>query len=315
VLLHDNSSYAKFNSLEKKDDPNINLSDVYSNEPVVNLHFFSIDSKESFSFKKGSYLVYDASLLIGDGFQQKEYIENIKKNKSRMSSSLKKRTLCASDLAIENGQYGFKFIKGSGRLFFKGREITKNFGIYTSLYSREFDKSGLWYSSLDAIWEVLSVKRKRLLVKSKWPYLPLAQIWEIKVKGDGFTWRVDMEAFAETVIERQQAYLMLSDTYDKWGTSGRQSGFFPEEFALLRWDGLYRSRAIDRLHISAKQDNILPSFNLSCLKEANNFEAVVENSNVTFKSRILGFERIIDRDNQKLEPGLYKYFHGDISFE
>ena len=108
---------------------------------------------------------------------------------------------------------------------------------------------------------------------------------------------------------------MLSDIYDKWSTSNRQSGSFPEEFALLRWDGLYRSRAIDRLHISAKQDNVLPSFNLSCLKEVNNFEAVVENSNVTFKSRILGFERIIDRDNQKLDPGLYKYFHGDISFE
>lgn len=319
VLLHDTSHCVKFNSLERKIDKDTSvLGSLDSTAPIVSLYFLNIDSKESVDFPKGSYLICDARILIGDDFHQKKYIEDIKEGKKQISSSLRKRSLCDSEVVIENGQYKFSFLKGRGRLFFKDREITKNFGIYTSLYSNDFNKSGLWYVSLDARWEILGFKRKRLLVRGLWPYLPLIQIWEVKASDNGFIWKVDMEVFASTFIERQQAYLMLSDDYSNWSVSGGQSGLFQEEFALLRWDSLYRERGVDKLYAGAEWDstvNILPRLNFSCLKEVKNFEAKVENSNVAFSSRILGFERLIGKDNQMLEPGVYKYFHGVISFK
>jgi hypothetical protein len=126
-----------------------------------------------------------------------------------------------------------------------------------------------------------------------------------------------MEVYVSTHIKRHQANLMLSDHYKNWSVSGRQSNSFPEEFALLRWDSLYRGRATDRLCISVKDNrtiNILPSLNFSCFRKASNFEARVENSNATFNSRILGFDRIVNKDRELLEPGVYEYFYGEINF-
>jgi len=314
VLLYDTSNCAKFNSLEKKIDKHTGISDVLGyTEMVTNLYLLNINSKESMEFSKGQYLICDARILISDDFQWRQYIEDIKRGKSQMSPLPRKRSFSANEVAIENRQYKFSFIKGRGRLFFKDTEITSGFGIYTSLYSREFNKNGQWYASLDALWEILNLKRNRLLVKGIWPYLPIIQLWEIKSTDHGFIWKIDMEVFASTIIERQQVNLMVSDDYCQWSASSRQSGIFPEEFALLQWDKLYREKGADRLYINPKNNNIiLPSLRFSCLWEVNDFEAVVENSNLTYTSRILEFERIIAKGNEAINAGVYKHFYGKV---
>ncbi len=317
VLLYDTSPCIKFNSLEKKLDRNTDVLDARVDvEPIVTLYFLSLDSKESITCPRGSYLICDTRILIGDDLQQKKHIEYIRENRKQTLHYSKREAICSSEAVIENGQYKFHFIKGKGRLFFKDIEITKNFGIYTSLYSSELDKEGLWHISLDAIWEILSFKRKRLVVRGRWPFLPITQIWEIKASGNGFIWKVDMEVFASMLIERQLSYLMLSDKYRDWGAAGGRAGFFPEEFSLLRWEDIYRQRGCDRLCAGTRDNNAVsaqPGVNFLCAQEVSNFEAIIENSNTTFSSRILGFEKIICRGNHMFRPGLYKYFHGEIS--
>ena len=314
ALLYDNSKYAKFNSLEKKIDKHSGISDVLGDtEMVTNLYLLNINSKESIEFSKGKYLICDARILISDDFQWKKCIEDIKRGKSQISPLSKKKSLCANEAAIENRQYKFSFIKGRGKLFSKDIEITKGFGIYTSLYSREFNKNGQWYASLDAVWEILSLKRNRLLVKGTWPYLPIIQLWEIKSIDHRVIWKIDMEVFAQTTIERQQVNFMVSDNYYQWSASSQHSGIFPNEFTLLQWDKLYREKGVDRLYISPKnKSTVLPNLRFSCLLKANEFEAIVENSNLTYTSRILEFERIIGKGNGVINPGVYKYFYGKI---
>jgi ABC-type polysaccharide/polyol phosphate transport system ATPase subunit len=318
VLLHDTSGN-RFNSLDRSADINTFSEDgTRKAEPVVSLYVLDGNSEELVNFPKGSYLVCDARVLICDDYKAKGYLKDIEeKNAGNARRLPMARGLSANEIKLQSGRYKLNFVKGRGKIFLDSGEITKNFGVYTSIYSSQFCKGGVWYTSMDAIWEIIGCEKKKLIVRGRWPYLPLTQIWEIKPAHEGFTWKIDMKVHAPVWVKRQHANIMISDHYSSWSVSGGGSNLFPEEFALTQWDNLYRQKAADGLYISAGDTqpmSILPGINFSCLKEAHNLEAVIENSNVTFKSRILGFDRIVDKDKTLLEPGTYGYFYGKMSF-
>jgi len=288
VLLHDTTK-SRFNSLEKHTDINTFSQETPRKaESVTYLYMLDADTEESSDFPKGVYLICDARILIGDNSHKDSYLTGIRKTGEKCFSLSAGTAISDGEAVLESRECKFSFAKGTGRIFLDGTEITKNFGVYTSLYSRQFYERGVWYASVSALWEVISCGKKRLVVKGIWPYLPVAQIWEIKTSRHGFVWRVDMKIYAPVRIERQHANLMLSDSYKGWNVRGRQSGTFVEDFTVAQWDNLYRERAADRLRISAEGNHpaeILPGVNISCLKEGRSFEAIVENSNTIYKSR------------------------------
>lgn len=317
VLLHDIPGN-KFNSLEKHTDINtFSEKSQIKTESVTYLYLLDTNTEESIDFPKGVYLICDARILIGSSSHRDSYLQNEGKAGGESLPAFKRSPHSANEAMLKNGRYKFSFAKGKGRIFSDKVEITKNFGVYTSLYSRQFYKRGVWYASASALWEVVSCGGKRLVARGVWPYLPVEQIWEVKTGHGGFIWKVDMKVHAPVRIERQHANLMVSDSYKSWDAFGRHSGIFAEDLGVTQWDNLYREKAADRLRISAEDNRpagIFPGVNISCLKEGDNFEAIVENSNTTFKSRVLGFERIIDEDKVLLKSGVYKYFYGEINF-
>jgi hypothetical protein len=258
-------------------------------------------------FQKGLYLISEIQISPGSGLKPKPYIN-------------KKNPLLTGEPVLRSDDFKFAFEKGRGRLFFKDQEITKNFGMYTSIYSDEFYKSGKWYASLDAAWEVLDLNKKRLVIKGAWPYLPVIQIWEVKTKKNGFIWKIDMEVFSPTIIQRQQSYIMLSERYSDWDGIDGISGFFPEEFSILQWEGLYRKKDVNNLQVRQKDNfsaGTLPSLSFLCSCDTNiePYEARVENTNNLFSSRVLGFEQTRESNNQVMGAGFYRYFNGEIAFK
>jgi ABC-type polysaccharide/polyol phosphate transport system ATPase subunit len=317
ILLHDTTG-SKFNSAEQTIDiNNFESGKTYKSEPVVCLYFLDINDKESVNFSQGSYLIHDCRIFAGGETEKDEYLNQAKKAVSEVVHTPRSDAVISGEEAVlKNGRYKFIFIKGAGKIFSGSDEITKNFGLYTSLYSRVFDQNGSWYTSAEALWEIINRSKNRLIVSGKWPYLPVSQIWDIKITSRGFRWRVDMDVSGSVAIDRQHAKLMISQGYKNWDINGKDTGSFPDEFALAKWDTLYGKTAFDRLSINARGihpgDN-LPRVSFSCLKDGGFFEAVVENSNTTFKSRVLGFDRIINNNERPIRPGVYRYFYGEIN--
>lgn len=319
ILVHDTGGKLKFNSLERKVDINTDGGqELYEDDTVVNMYFLNADSRESINFPPGSHLVFDSCMVIGDRALRDKYTEELKSSREKKLFFLKKKIVSAQEVSIENGRSSLIFSRGRGRLFLENREITKNFGIYTSLYSKEFNKNGAWYASLDAIWDVLVSKSKRLVLKGRWPCMPVVQVWEVTPSEFGFTWKIDMEVFETFLVQRQQTCLMLTENYSHWSSGGKESEPFPREFTVLRWDTFCRQKDVDKLEVSAGGDEtkkVLPALNFSCTKEADDFEAMVENSNSTYSSRILGFEKRRSGGNEEIHSGVYRYFHGKIEFK
>ncbi|MBU1997950.1 MAG: ABC transporter ATP-binding protein [Candidatus Omnitrophota bacterium] len=315
VLVHDKSNYLKFNSVWKSVDKNVSFYDsLHKTEQVTNINFLDLPSKEQVEFPIGAHLIYDGIILIASKNKQEDYKKIALTDKPPYSGSSKINTL-SDDITIGETDYKFNFLKGRGRLFFKENEATSNFGIYTSLYSKDFHDTGRWYVSLEAIWEVLVFTKDRILVRGSWPYLPLVQTWEIKSKKNLFLWNVDMEVLETVNIAKQQAFFMASAQYESWSVADQEKQLFPEEFDLSEWKNLYRNKEIRRLNIYSEAPSVIssfPTFGFVSSQKENNFDAIVENANSIYKSRVIGFERTLDC--QRIEPGLYKYFQGAIEF-
>lgn len=319
VVIYDVANRVRFNSLERKFDRHAGSNDSDTHELITNAYFLDVNCAHHTDSIQGPRLINDTQVLICDNeLDAKEYIGELRECKIKTAYSLRRKPVRTDALTIENRQYKLSFSKGRAKLFFRNKEVTKNFGLYASLYSEEFHKKGQWYASLDGIWEIIRFSGGRLIARGMWPYLPVAQIWEIKAVNGGFVWKVDMEVFAPTRITRQQAYLMLSDRYAGWGSSDGRRGGFLKEFSLWGWDILYKERNVDKLNIttnnSGDNDNF-PDLIFSCIRESDSFEARIENSNITFNSRIIGFEKVTEGGGELFNPGVYRYFYGGISFK
>lgn len=301
LLIHDQSDILKFNSIDKSVDKNVSFSDgLHKIEPVSNVLFLAQSTRETIDFPKGRHLMYDAKIFIGTKEKEDSYKKEI------IKSSL-------SEPAIGQSGYSFNFLRGQGRLFLKGSEITKNLGIYTSLYSKDFHINGRWYVSLEALWEIVSFKRERMVLRGNWPYLPLTQIWQIKAEKNSFIWNVDMEVYAPVNIEKEQAFLMLSDKYQNWGAFSKQRFSFPQSFSLSQWESLYRNKETSKLYVDG-DGGILPNLSFALSGREDGFEAIVENANNMYSSRVIGFQKELAQDKQTITSGLYKYFQGIIEF-
>lgn len=216
---------------------------------------------------------------------------------------------------INNGNYRFIFREGRGRIYFRDKEITSGFGVYTSVYSRDIDNIGAWYASLDAIWELVSAKKDKLILKGRWPYIPMQQVWEIKAGLDCFFWNVDMDLFANISIERQQASVMLSGDYVTW-FAGEQTGLFSQDFTSISWNCFLRESGVDKVGVESNTPvGVLgpPRLSLSCLCKDKVFEARIENPNAVLSSRSIGFDMILNPDEINMTAGIRKYFQGVIN--
>ncbi|MBN2119848.1 MAG: radical SAM protein [Candidatus Omnitrophica bacterium] len=167
--------------------------------------------------------------------------------------------------------------KGRCKLYFKGRELTKDVGMNTSFFV-----DGNWIDSSSGQW---TVKRSRRLLKIKirWPDASIMQEWDIQLKARLLDWKV-RTYFDDTVrLHQKKIGLILSDKYNKFISNGSISDF-PEEFTTNWSDILF----LDIPDIKILTSQGLPEFVLEGQFKEKEF-IQLQNSPVSLSARMANF--------------------------
>lgn len=252
------------------------------------LRIQEVVSEENLNFPAGEYRLFE-----------------IEVNLSRDSQiDLKNSTNVLQDEILR-----LNFDKGKGRIYWKGIELTKGIGLYTSIRSE-----GRWHDSYSrAAWKIYRENRETLKAFGKWLYLPLSQHWEIRLKEDSvFELNIKMRVDKEIKSDRLQTNLMLLEKYCSWA-SDKEKGLLPsfkknvdDDWDLI-WPGNNHARSIT---VTAKESH-LPSAVLTSYTLDQNWRLVIVNSDIYHRGRIL---QCLNSENEIILPGEYNYFHGEILF-
>ena len=259
-------------------------------------------------FLLGRKQFFSGKIMLMNRKKMDEYIE-----KSRRKAQAEKRKERAS-LSINRGELEVFFDRGQGRIYYQGRELTKRFGLYTSLFS-----DGFWQDSRNAVWEIERINDYKIIAHGEWIYLPISQDWEIELVSDNtIVWKIKMHIYEEVNIEREQTNIMLSSEYRDWVvTDTGRRGKFPVRFnqgwkVLYLGDAKTTKIAVNR---SKKGKEYLPSVLFDCSSMPENYSISAKNTDELFNSRVLSCRKVNKGRMTKLLPGEYEYFIGKIEID
>jgi hypothetical protein len=219
--------------------------------------------------------------------------------------------LCENEMGT--GKFKFVFNRGSGRLFWSGKELTKRIGLYTSLCSR-----GRWHdSSSSARWMAVEKSADVIRATGRWLYLPVIQHWEISLRGEGvIDFLVRMELSEKIEIEALQTNLMLLETYSRWSARGKLHVFpgFNDNIDD-KWDVISSSAAASgEIGVAAEDgtDISLPAVSLAVRQECGDQLFNIVNSDIYHRGRVL---QCLLPGKSGVASGDFLYFSGRISVD
>ena len=235
--------------------------------------------------------------------------------KGRFSSGVKTAVTKSPGLAsckLESARTKIAFFDGSCQLLWGGKHLTTGLGIYTSLHSK-----GIWYDSAQARWKVIASSRERFVAEGFWPWIPVAQVWEVFLKGGKeVLLKAKMKVFQEVPIDIQETVVMLSGEYDRW-SAGKGIKEFPEGFTsddFFRFC-LWANKADGVSSLSSHSDH-LPTVTFKPGPMPGH-RVIVENSALIHdaKSRLFHCLRVNKGKGTYFAPGEYEFFKGSINIK
>ena len=198
----------------------------------------------------------------------------------------------------------FIFDWGRGKLLWKGRELTKGMGVYSSLRFK-----GIWYDSFQASWKLESKDKNNMVFYGKWFSLPVCQRWFMKIDGNSLFWKVDSEFFEGVNPEIEQVNIMAVGGYKDWSVSSAIKGKFDEfhtfDYDIIPFRYCYLSLKKPSIEIKGRD---LARMRFSCNNE-DKFRVLVENSDYFHKARLIQYQKV----NSLRLPVQYTFFKGMIS--
>jgi hypothetical protein len=213
---------------------------------------------------------------------------------------------------LETDRTKVNFREGSCQLVWDGKPLTTGLGIYTSLYSK-----GIWYDSTQARWKIKASSQDQLIVEGFWPWIPVAQIWEIFLKDEKtLLLSAKMKVFQEIPINMQETVMMLSAKYKKWST-GKEVREFPEGFT---GDDFFRfclwANKADGVSSLSSHSNHLPTVTFKPAS-MQGYRVIVENSAHIYdvQSRLFHCLRVNKKEETYFAPGEYEFFKGLINIK
>lgn len=173
---------------------------------------------------------------------------------------------------------------------------------------------GIWRDSSQAVWQIIQKGENELLVSGDWPYIPVTQIWEIKlIDENSILWRIEMEIYEEADLELIQANLMLINGYYDWEAVGIIKGRFCDEFThgydilpYRYWYGKPQQNGIMVI------DKTFPDIVFRPDMEDDSLRAIVENTDYLYQARLLQYQK---SNIGKLSPQKYCFFAGIIEIK
>ena len=266
------------------------------------LHYLEIDSLENSSLATGRHTFFKGAIKIAQEIKDEKAGVSVKRRDPLQRIDFKRASLV--------------FEYGKLRLFFKGAEVTKGLGLYSSVLCR-----GIWHDSSQGLWQVKALEDRRLVAVGRWPWLPVVQKWEVVFLDDTTVlWEITRDAWEDFDTEREQVSLMLSDKYQEWFVQKKTQGRFPKEFSDhnrgIFWDRLWSGDT--QLPIGAKgcklgqgifSRRLLPSVVWDCSQDSFSRHLSIENTDTLFKARVLQCElESVRKDSAQKN----KYFSGKV---
>ena len=261
---------------------------------------------ENNSALPGNCNSFSAKLIITPS----EAIAGVHFKELKRKEKLKKEALRLS-LEIQRGPLKLFFDRGQGRIYWQDKELTKGFGLYTSLFS-----SGCWYDSQNVIWETKKISDNKIIARGEWIGLPISQLWQIELKKDNIIyWQIKMKVYENVNIDKEQTNIMLSEDYRDWAAADITKGKFPRNFNYQHWNNLYQ-RNIEQGSLSVKGINskgrYFPSVMLDLSSMGKDYIAAIKNTNIIFRGRVLSCYKVNKNREVEFAPGEYEYFKGEI---
>lgn len=276
---------------------------------TTKLQYVEIDSKENPYMPPGRHEYFKGVIKVDSKRKEGDLIKTTEKESVVIERE--ERTLHK----IEFNKLSLVFDYGKGRIFWDGVEFTKGLGLYSSVFLQD-----RWHDSSQAFWEVQRLDKKRLLAVGHWPWISMAQNWEISLLDEEtLLWKITKETWEDVVSEREQVSLMVSDKYTEWFSQKKTHGKFPQSFIEhngVFWDRLWCGNSA--LPIGIKRCKVkkgiftrqfLPSIIFDCSADCQARYSIIENTDNLFQSRVLQYE--LD-SNQESTSDKNKYFEGRI---
>ncbi|MEI7751185.1 MAG: hypothetical protein WCJ71_03745, partial [Candidatus Omnitrophota bacterium] len=225
--------------------------------------------------------------------------------------------IVTEEKTLKKGNISFAFHKGSGKIFWGNKELTKRLGIYTSL-----NFQGRWHnSSTHAVWTTGEDKKGMLFV-GKWLKVPLIQTWQFQFgESDSINWKMELNVQEPIKLEHIQVNIMLSELYGKW--MGRDSGGeLPpfkndggDEWPSVWSSGQISSERINFAKIFGGQEGFsLPAIKFLLSEKGDLKHSLnILNSDICHRGRIL--QCMVEADGGVFLPGKYSVCNSTITLE
>jgi len=247
------------------------------------------DRLQNISVSQGqSFMLFKGKILL-DIPEVKNYLEKLK-----------------NESVLYSNEAMLKFTKGQLTLSWNSMLLTKSNTINAFI---KIDNG--WYCSESAHWQVKRAHQRKLIVRGRWPNIPVVCVWCIEAEEDGaFTWSISLEVKDSIRISEQSLRFEFLEGYEYY-FSDYGKGAFPDVFSEYEIDMAKRCIVKGAVGLMSK-DNQLPSLSLKAVEGSNVF-AKIFNSDLSRRSRQLRIEKVEPEKKNVLPSGIYLCFKVKIS--
>ncbi|MCM8784035.1 MAG: cobalamin B12-binding domain-containing protein, partial [Candidatus Omnitrophica bacterium] len=186
------------------------------------------------------------------------------------------------------------------KIYYQGKEITKDVGLNTSLLIK--DKC---FALPQAKWKVKFKEPHRLSLQVKWKKIGILQKWEINlVSPEKIIWDINMEVKRDIKVDERKASIMVSSLYKRWINS-YEEGFFP---VIRNWEEIPLQLKESKFIGVRNFENDLPNIIFDYAKNYFKTSPSIQNTGKENNARVLN----ACMGKEEYKEGKYPYFKGEI---
>lgn len=144
------------------------------------------------------------------------------------------------------------FNNGKAKVFFRNRELTKDVGLYTTLYT-----NSRWHNSTEAEWTIERPSFNQLIAKGIFKKLSISQKWKFTVQNENEI-LFNIDTSSPIKIEQSAFNLILANNYTDYLTPNVKASFPEISQADKSWDEILQTTAAPKAVAIKDSQNIFP---------------------------------------------------------
>ena len=183
------------------------------------------------------------------------------------------------------GEARFFFDAGKIRIFWEGKELTAENGLYFQIKTPSGDRL-----TTGAYWDLDKESQNKLVARLVWPDLPVIHHLTIQTSGNTAVFSVETELLESVPLQEESFVVMLNDAFDRYLIPElNETGEFPSlRKEGVAWDGVWGTEEGRVSSIAALNSQDKTGVTLSCVaKGRDNYSLVVSNTNKQYGARAL----------------------------